>query len=370
MKNKTRRLASVLVAMLLLALSAVPASAYTAVTGGTVTVQEELHVAGSVIPNVTYELKTTSNMTGYSNGGVDYFYAGAIDASKFPTGTSLATLSFGPTDTLPADGKLKKNFSIDLSSLSFTQPGIYYWTVEKVASGAGATGDPKVSNEKKTLYLVVRVVDNNGSLEISYGLSESLSSTTKINSIVDNYPAKEPQLTIEKLVRGALGSKDQYFMFTVNLSGMSAVAGNTLPVNTAGGPGTPATTLFGEPANYTNPTSVTIGADGTASVVFWLKDNEDVSIKLIQGATYNVTETEEPGYTSEYKIVGEGDYVSGLTTGNHSIGESAVEVLFRNTKDATVPTGVLLSVAPAIAVITIGGAGLLIMLASRKRKQH
>ena len=371
----TKRFLALLVAALILAVSAAPAMAashYNALTTDATTVvhfTEKLMVSqsGTAFPNVTYVFKTKSDITGYSDGTVNYFCAADVtaNASVLANGTVIGRAAYTTADGVGTK-TVNRSFDISLNGLTFTEPGIYYWEIEKKAEGAAAS---TVTNNHDTLYLIARVNDVAGVLTPIYSVNTDLTTSSKRDEIQDNYPANNHSLTLTKMVTGNQGSKDEYFKFEVALSNLLPIAGHNLTVNTGDAPGTPATTLYGEPASYVNPTTITIDTNGNASATFWLKHNEDIVIEgILDTGKYSVTETAKNGYTTTYTING-GTSETSNTTGVKDIGTGA-NVIYTNSKSSSIPTGVLLNMAAPLAGIVLAGALLIVLLASRKRRHQ
>lgn len=381
MRNNKRTLLMLLIAIAL-AMNAVPAMAvshYTPLTldsTNKVSLIEKLTVTltGTPFPNVNYVLKTASGITGYSHGGIDYFYAGDITAntSVMPANTTIGTVSFTTADGIGVK-TMPKTFNISLDGLKFTEPGIYYWEISKTPTGSASTS---VTNNHDTLYLIARINDVSGVLTPTFSINTDLTTSSKRDEIIDTYPANNHSLTLQKLVTGNQGSKDQYFKFDVKITNLDAMIGSSLIVDTVDGPGTPATTLYDEPVNYVNPVSISVVNDGSghgvANATFWLKHGEDIVIEsILDTAKYTINEAQDasdPKYKYEVThTINGGASITNENTGEQGIGTGA-NVIYTNTKSSTVPTGLVLQVAAPLAGIMLAGALLTVIVLSKKRK--
>ena len=175
--------------------------------------------------------------------------------------------------------------------------------------------------------------------------------------------ADSHDLKISKTVSGNQASKDKVFAITVNIANALPDASYTVSIapdeddatQDGHAPATSATNAatIADNAGKTNVTSITAGNDGTASQTFYLADGDNVVIRgLPTGATYTVTENAE-----DYKSASED--TSGTMSANH-------HAAFTNTRQGTIPTGILIPIAGGVAIV--GGAGL--GLAANKRRKE
>ena len=135
-------------------------------------------------------------------------------------------------------------------------------------------------------------------------------------------------LTFENDVTGNQASNNQYFKYTVNLTG--TVDGD-YKVNLTGAE------TNNVDGDKTNPATIT--AD------FYMKNGQTIIIEeLPKGTSYTVTQETVEGYNN----------TEPTKTGTIS---NDVVLTFTNTKEGTVPTGVMLVVAPFAAIMAIGGVG-------------
>ena len=300
-----------------------------------------------------------------------------------------------------------KPVTIDFSSVSFTEPGVYRY---KVIEGTAPAGSSVIGSNVRTLD--VNVVDEDGSLVISsyvmyYGeLSDAQSKTTvkkdtdkknaaasdiavgdKCDNFINKYPSQN--MYIAKKVEGNQGSKDKYFRITVSLTN----AGNGTLINVEGDYTTDAISnsvnsattivdadLDGQ-STYTNPTNITTSTTGTAEVHFYLQGGQYINIMGIpEGATYTITEDD---YTSDGYVKTETSSTNTFTIGTGTsaktfkdattgtIGTDDLFVGFINTKNGVIPTGVLLSATGLIIVGIIVVIGVVFFgIRSKKRYEE
>ena len=409
MKN-LKKVSVFLLVVLMLAVSVVPtfaANRYTAVAvssmnGGagitTLGLQEKVEVteASAVLPNVTYSLKINSDITAYTNGGVTYGNTASV-SSPLTNGTAIASVTYtagSVTSTSPDAEKIKDyvyapGFLTALNAMSFTEPGIYFWKIDKAITCADArmTNNNRSSVAPDGTSLLVFVNDVSGVLKVTNVAvavldSAGLPNGSKATLYEDNFPASPGTLSLKKEVTGNQGAKDQYFKFTVELKGMASIAGHALELDVTNGNGvaSEAVTKYGEtftPGTTTNVQTVTVAADGTATATFWLKDQEVIRIKglpTLAGVQYKITEdaATKVGYATTFAITGPATPVSGTadTTDwqNLTITASGDRVVFRNDKATSTPTGVLLQAGAPLAGLLLAGALFTVVLVTKRKK--
>lgn len=292
-------------------------------------------------------------------------------AVKVGVGTpSIANVVFTANEAGTTSDNTKtvtKQATVDLSGCSFTEPGIYRYIITEAASTvAGVTND-----STPTRTLDVYVIDNNGALKVDGFAFYQGTKTDGPPATGGNVEGKSEGYTntyatyaleFGKEVKGNFGSLDQYFEFTLTLSGLTSGAVFNVDLSKA-----EANTSAG-----TNPATLTVGADGTVTQKFYLHDGQYVKVLgLPPGAKYALTEnaldyTSANGITAEDNAlqVAHTDAVSNQTgiTGDVNTG-------FTNTKNVVTPTGIansILTFMPAVifAILMIFG----IVFFSRKRK--
>lgn len=339
------RLAAAFAAVTLAATAfAVPAfAANTPVNGPSVTFDKYLVLDESAnVPNATF--KFTVSGTGSENVTVGE----AVFTPQTPT---YDTVQRGDSLTL---GEGKKYAAVevtaDFSKVSFSAPGVYRYTIQE-----NVTTVPGVTADSKTYNIDIPVTtDNNGTLSIGAVVFDSGAAGTKATGFVNTFGSTG--LTLKKTVTGNQGDRNKYFTFTVALANApkGSVYSVTLPTTDAYSPA--------------DPTSITVGENGTATATFHLKHNQSLVINgLTEGVKYTITETSEDGYTTTYKV-NNGGAQSGTATAQQNMGDTSQTVEFINDKQGTVPTGILLDVAPYAALAAFAGVALGLLAAGKKRR--
>lgn len=339
------RLAAAFAAVTLAATAfAVPAFAANAPVNGpsAVTFDKYLVLDESAnVPNATFT---------FTVSGTDSENVTVGEAVFSPETTTYDEVQSGDSLTL---GEGKKYAAVgvtaDFSGVSFSAPGVYRYTIQE-----NATTVPGVTADNKTYNIDIQVTtDDNGTLSIG-DVAFSSGSAQKATGFVNTLGSTG--LTLKKTVTGNQGDRNKYFTFTVALENApkGSVYSVTLPTTDAYSPA--------------DPTSITVDDNGTATAAFHLKHNQSLVINgLTSGVQYTITETDGTGYTTTYKVNG-GDAQNGAATGQQTMGDTSQTVEFINNKEGTVPTGILLDVAPYAALAAFAGVALGLLAAGKKRR--
>ena len=395
-----KRIAGLLIAAAMLAACMMPAfaaNAYTAVntTGGntlgdvSLTETMKLQWNDTPIPKVkfTYALSGPVLVT---DGGITYGNASAVGGTaptiRVGTGTAGASAEIDYRTKSESDvnrvateygSTITDTLNVDFSATTFSEPGIYRYTITKTVDGDAADVTAVSAIDKETVYIDVYVTDDGtAKLAVAAVKTEKDAPTVKDVNYEDEYPRSRYSLTVAKNVEGAQASRNQYFPFTVKLEG--TVAGTVYPVNITNADGTTEATVYDD-QTHTNPTSITV-PDGATEVeqVFYLKHGQSIVINnSTSGVTYTVTESNvtggktSDGYSVSATVAGDDDATNKANDDGSVTGtiEDNVTVTYKNEKAAVTPTGILLAVGPAVAVIAAGAVGMGVVLAGKRRKE-
>ena len=302
---------------------------------------------------------------------------------------------------------VEKTVYIDFSNVGITTPGIYRYVLQQdvkdKASGEGVNYDLHASKNNNvetgnlessydndaakgsgTRYIDLYVTQENGSSDVQYRYlmhtsdkayaTNTEAASDKSAGFINTYDSYD--LTITKKVTGNQGNKNDYFKFTIDLNRENVQKTVNIDLSKA------SQSLSYQNSTVNNPTSLTI-TDHTSSADFYLKDGQSVTIKGISWhAGYSVnedkTDADAKGYTATAAFTDESqDKVSNgqtitLNTDNDSMSDTVFagnsEIIYTNSRQGNVPTGVIMSVLPGLAVVAVGAIGIIYF--ARKKKRH
>ena len=407
MKGFRKRLSALLVTAAMAATVVVPAVAagtnYEPIAGGSTTFKKYLIAdLDAKIPASTFEFEVAAGTAIPRESGKMAVLAGP-DADKvtvsdavFAVGEALAdTAATGDSITIPSGkGYAKKEVTVNLAQVNFTEPGIYrYIITEKATTIPGMNIDTN-----NTRVLDVYVIDNTTStgkkLTVqSYVLHTNLAAPTagddygpgdvtnpgdpvsdKSEGFTNTYGTHN--LWVGKTVTGNQGSRDKYFAITVNLTGLAANSKYTVKyagLTTDATYGNADASIVANPNSattcitsaVTQPAELTANASGVINQVFYLQHGQHFVICGIPvDAEYTVTEAAE-----DYKSASGASSLNFNDNTQGTISTADVKTGFTNTKDGVIPTGVLLTMTPVIVVAVVVVAGIAFFaVRSAKRK--
>lgn len=394
---------------------------YTAVAGGKAVFEKYLVMDKSAeVPNATFNFTIKGDVTALNSDGSTTLqvYAGnkatgtpSVSSAKFKQGdTTNDTIQEQPTapaGTVSVQNKdngtavnkdmvelganqkyARHDVTVDFSGVTFNEPGVYRYVITETAdANQGVTND-----KDATRVMDVYVEDNNGALQVSgyvlqncepdgTVLSNGKGATDKSKGFTNTYTSHD--LTISKSVTGNQASRDEYFKMTVTIS--KAVPGTVYKVAGAGETFDAKTKKNGVNTEaHDNVTELTVGTDGTVTKDFWLQGGQSIKIQgLADKTAYSINEDatlmNNEGYDPSAVI--SGDTKTGADAAakdiemdkvTYTVADDAITgdttVAYTNTKEGTIPTGIIMSVAPYAAIVLLGGAGATIVM--RKKKEE
>lgn len=354
--------------------------------------------AQAQVPNVSFSYAVTAGQAkAYDVDGKKFEVLAGVDADKVTmagVGSETAgTIAYAQGDaTLQDDNALvkdydkaaekyaKKTATLDFSACQFTEPGIYRYVITESGTNQGITNDADLTRIVDVYVEDASDVDGKKLTIAGYVLHSNTDDAPDITMGDDNgsggaYTATKSQgftniydtsdLTFHKEVAGNQASHDKYFEFTVAIT--DAVAGTVYDVDITGADATSGTNAATIAANAgkTNPTSLTVGDDGTVTQKFYLQHGQEVKIQgIAKDTNYAVTENAE-----DYKSTAAGvtDYTDAV---NGTVASADLKTSYLNTRDGVIPTGVAMAVAPFAAVTLLGGIGAVTMVMKKKRDEE
>ena len=375
---KTRLWALAATLLLLISLLAMPVSAANTPAQGDNSFSFNKYLVmekNVVVPNVTFNFNITAATStnpavesgiGKPTVGSAAFTSDYLKDNIYDTVKTVEGIA--DSVNLPA-GKVyaKLPVTVDFTGINFPNPGVYRYTVTEEATNQDGITDDTTT---RTLDVYVGYKDNNETdLEVMgyvmyNGTITTTTGETKSNGFTNTYGTKN--LTLTKNVEGNQGNRDKYFRFEVTLK--NAVDGTkytvTVPTDLS------ADDLEeGDQMSDVNKTEL-VATGGTVTAVYYLKDGQSITIQgLTPATTYAILEASyaADGYTTKYQIDSNGEQTKNSFTAQ-TMGASSHTVTFTNTKNGTVPTGILLETAPYLILGAVVVAGLVVLFATRRRR--
>ena len=353
--------------------------------------------SGTAIPatDTTHEIKAGPDGAVFaSTGGTSMTVVFAPDDALTPESSapSGSTIQFATADTSD-EAYVEKDITVDLSGVTFPAAGIYrYIITEQTPEATGITYD---SVNKRYIDVFVHKYDQGEDdkyvaytaiVKLNDGAPDTegkADAATKSTGFTNRYATDN--LSFSKEVTGNQSSFNQYFKFTVKLTGsLSTVSGDT-HVKLGGvfdaKPAESMATVYdgdvmaransietfddeGE-SIYTKRSDVTLsqlieGKD------FYLKGGQSISLTgLPTGMGYVVTEVEED-YTPSVEVTGDED----CSKNENSVTDSALtqntNLAFINERSGIIPaTGVAAAFALPVAALLAGIAGIVLLVLKR-----
>ena len=367
----TTALVMLLAFALLIGTTAISASAettYTSIGGSTKFVKNLVVDDDANIPDITFSYtirrgtavpvtpSTIEILVSVAGGG-------EIGQAEFTNADTTNAISGLPSDADPSNptpGKkyAQKEVTITFPTTSFTKPGVYrYEVTETNDSLPGVTYDADpiryldvfvVAGENDVLSVskyVFRKAATNIGTNGEYVENPDVKSAGYINSLT------QYDFEFTKTIAGNQGDKNKRFDFTLNITGANP---GTYPIIAHDVEG--------------NPTSITVGANGTATGEYSLTSGSTVQvIGLNAGAVCTVTEDADD-YTATHRL-DSGNAVSGNSSGAVTL-NSDHSVAFTNTRNGVIPTGVIMTIAPFAIGICVFGAVIIFIISRRKRRNY
>lgn len=367
MKTGKRRLAAftVVAATMLLALAGVVTPAWAEggsttphlpVTDNKVKITSTLTMnENAVVPNATFNYSIApaeeeSELT--STSGVPV-YAGVKDAVTLsPTSVNFSNNDLTSTENTGEKTKtITANLSAEIKTSLFKAPGVYRYKITQTPSELDGLN---VTYKELFLDVYVENEENGGSGYVVKGciLRTEAGSGEKTAGFLNKYATHK--LAITKVVKGNQGDKNKDFKFTVTIKG---VAGESY--------------WYATVKNGATAMSETPVKSGTVFTEM-LKDGEYVIVYgLSSEDKFTVTEADyhSDGYKTSYKIGDDTSWTDGNSIAEKAIGTSDTTVTFTNTKDATVPTDVIRTVVPYVAIVAFAAVMGVVFFRPRRNRR-
>lgn len=385
---------------------------YDTVIGGTKTTAFDKYLVmdkEAEVPNASFTYAVTAGKAkAYDVAGKKFEVLAGVDADKVTmagVGTKTAgTITYKPGDaTLNDENALvkdydnsfkkyaKKTATLDFSACRFTEPGIYRYIVTESGTNQAVTNDADatrvvdvyVMNDDSDddydyqcgkLKIAGYVLHSNADDAPDVSLGENHGSAgsyagTKSQGFTNSYDTSD--ITIAKEVSGNQASRDKYFEFTVSIT--DAVPGTVYHVELMAPSTTPsnAATITANEGK-TNPTTLTVGADGTVTQKFYLAHRQAIMIcGVAKDTKYKVTENAEDYKSTSLDAVDREDRaITPVVAPSGTVASEDIVTGYLNTRDGVIPTGVIMTVAPFAAVTLLGGVGAVTMVMKKRKSSE
>lgn len=347
-----------------------------------ITFTKEINMAGTTkatdVPEVKFSYAITAGVG--KDASADGPEIKAPIATEIPT-TPVAVV-FDGTESV-TNNKISKTVTLDFSSATFTAPGIYrYIITESMVEASTGVGthpdivpdpvstryldiyvenntDPATSTSKK--FIITHFImftdasdrpDNDGNYTDQTGKSAGYTST---------YTTYD--LSLQKNVTGEMGDRTKDFEFSIEFDGGAVNKGVSLKCN---------------------GNSIILDSQGKGKIEdILLKNSGVISVTGIpSNVKYTVVEhlSAGEGYTTSYTVnnapgivdnmdnaAGNADDTSKVTGSEHVMGKGDNAVVFTNNRDAVTPTGVIVNIAPYVAMVVLAAGLAFLFLRRRKR---
>lgn len=277
------------------------------------------------------------------------------DLVKLPNSDNVGSVTFAAGAAGSENNKIG-NISVTLPT--YSKVGVYTYELKETASP-----NQGVATFTGSIYLVVTVQNVDGKPVVVGVHTEGknpnggFDSSKKSDTFVNTYSAGT--LNVTKTVAGNLGDKEKKFAFTVVFTKESGkTVASTIGATVAGA----AATDF-----------IPSWAENKYTYTFELAHGETATFTNIPyGVSYVVTENEvmntaPGGDTPVYKTPD--SYVVTMTGASGTVNSASQTAAFTNTKNGDVDTGVSLDSLPYLLMLAVAGAGLVLMIARKRRVQ-
>lgn len=273
----------------------------------------------------------------------------------------------------------RSDIAIDFSGVTFREPGVYRYVITENAS---ETSNGIIDDSDLTRVLDVYCEHDPSSGEIviaGYVLHNNEASAEALRDgtdpegkslgFVNAYETHD--LTVQLTVSGNQASRDEYFEVPVSIT--NAMPGAVFDVDLSNCD--EVTKLNGiNSETHANPSQLTADDSGNITTTLWLQHGQEAKIQGLSAytkytANENTTTLGQEGYTgSASKVSGDDDVTADQNAVSLSDTDTGITsdtvLLFHNTKDGLIPTGISAGMMPAAGALTA-----LVLLGLMRRKK-
>ena len=366
------------------------------------------------VPNVSFDFTvrpaTAAELTGDAKiGPAGIAFTTTTGVTLDSTDSKIATVSFTNSDTKVVEANkgqktidfvttddttdeqfVAKELTLDLSNITFTDPGVYrYIITEDIADSLAGISYDTDNTRILDVYVTnpsTGLGDNSNFVVKGYMYPSNVTidtTTEKSTGFTNKYTTNN--LTFRKTVTGNQGSKNKFFKIKVQFTKADGLDINDSDVFAVGGsftkePVANDITIYSVADMAANNVTSLTYAQLSAGYSFYLQSGQSVELTGIpSGLGYVITEYQEE-YTPSVALTGdnktddaagEGTAISGassapssgaVASNTYSVTDSYLKndatVSFTNEREGTIPTGVIAAVGGALALLAVGAAGI------------
>ena len=297
------------------------------------------------------------------------------DVTLTPDAESFGRVQKGDMLNLQAGGRYaRETIKVDLTGVSFTEPGVYRYIVTERGSNQGIR---RISPARQTLDVYVQdqgdVLNVLGVLLFEGVGHAAPAPTMEVAQAERSYGFTSEYRSYDlAIVNGGnrlQGSRTKYFRYDVEVS--DTVPGTRIGVSLEGADeiinANPNQATTAITTAVTQPKELITGDDGTASEVFYLRKGQRVILQsLAEGSNYRVTETAE-GFKVSSRV-GEGTASAGERVENtDGIREDTV-IEFINTR--TIDQVISVALFVAVILLIVVAVSLLLQRRGKEKKRR
>lgn len=312
-----------------------------------------------------------------------------------------ATIAFTGAETI-VNKQVKKSGTLSFANVEFSRPGDYVYIIAE--TGTDNTAFATDSTNMYTAIISVRNETNASGIPTG-NFSASMILKDKDNTKVDGVSGDDPiasfiasvnsskftHFEIENIVEGNIADDDIYFAYTINIKGYTGtypITGIDHQVEYEGTMVTQPTEVIGntETTFYlkhgqtavigkvtdgdTSYDVIPVDYESSTQIANTKKEIKPIFLANETGKTrtiYDIVE-DNKDYETSYSI-NRGEVVDGNAITNTEVTPKAVKIVFFNSKNRSIVTGIITTIVPYILLIIITVSGTLIAMNLSNKKE-
>lgn len=291
------------------------------------------------------ETVTDNTNTIAVSDGTDTIPANA-DGNKVIT----ASVSFDESDS-KVNNSVSDTVTFELGSLSFSEPGVYKYTVTETE----VTGYTTASTHY--LYLYVENVSGYDKPQVTGAVLKD-NNGDKTATVANTYDSNGT-LKVTKKLDGDMANASETFAFVVTVKGDEDRP--ITAVNTSD-----ATVTISEWDETTGWTVTTELGDDDTLTIYGLSNDDAYTIDETAANTDSYVTTIDTNHDGVVDKTEKADVEAGVS-GTYTTETGNIDVVYTNARKSVTPTGIVMNVAPYALLVVIAAAGCFVFL--RKRRE-